>query len=72
MTPMTKTQVYLQDEDLAALHQIAKRTSRPVAGLIREAIRKVWLRPSTKGPVGLWDGQPRATSAEHDAIYDQP
>jgi hypothetical protein len=72
MTPMTKTQVYLQQEDLVALHEIAKRTRRPVAGLIREAIRQVWLRPATKGPVGLWDGQPRTTSADHDIIYDQP
>ena len=72
MTPMTKTQVYLQEEDLAALHEIAKRTSRPVAALIREAIRQVWLRSSTKGPVALWDGQPRTTSADHDSIYDQP
>ena len=72
MTPMTKTQVYLQDEDLAALHEVAKRTSRPVAALIREAIRQVWLRSPTKGPVALWDGQPRATSIDHDSIYDQP
>ena len=72
MPPMTKTQVYLQDEDLAALHEVAKRTSRPVAALIREAIRQVWLRSPTKGPVALWDGQPRATSTEHDSIYDQP
>ena len=72
MTPMTKTQVYLQDEDLAALHVIAKRTSRPVAALIREAIRRVWLRPPTTGPVALWDGQPRASSTDHNSIYDQP
>ncbi len=35
-------------------------------------IRQVWLRSPTKGPVALWDGQPRATSTEHDSIYDQP
>jgi hypothetical protein len=69
---MPKVQVHLPTEDLTALRKIAKRTGRPVAALIREAIQRVWLRSPTKGPVALWDGQPRATSADHDSIYDQP
>jgi hypothetical protein len=30
------------------------------------------LRPDASGPVGLWDGMPKRTSVEHDAIYDEP
>ncbi len=69
---MIKTQVYLREEELAALHQVAKRSGRSLAELVREAVRKVWLRPEANGPVGLWDGEPRHTSQEHDSIYDEP
>jgi hypothetical protein len=69
---MTKTQVYLRDEDLAALHEVARRSGRSVADLIREAIARVWVRPGAEGPVALWDGSPRRTSIDHDAIYDEP
>lgn len=72
MTPMTKTQVYLREEELAALHEVARRTGKSVAELVREAIRKVWLRPGSQGPVALWDGEPRRTSSEHDTLYDEP
>jgi hypothetical protein len=69
---MTKTQVYLRDEELKALHKVAKRSGRSLAELIREAIRRVWLRPEGDGPVGLWDGAPRRTSVEHDTVHDEP
>jgi len=73
MTPMTKTQVYLPEEDLRALHRIAKERGRPVAELIREAIRQVWVRPTITGHVALWDGPGSATSIDHDrVIYDAP
>lgn len=72
MTPMVKTQVYLGPEQLDALHQVAARLDRSVADLIREAIRRVWLRPTREGPVGLWNGEPRRTSVDHDSIYDNP
>jgi hypothetical protein len=72
MTPMTKTQVYLTQQDLAALHEIAESTGQSVAQLIREAIRQVWLKPRERGPVGLWDGPARTSSVEHDTIYDEP
>jgi hypothetical protein len=70
LTPMVKTQVYLPEEELAALHKTARRTGRSVAELVREAIRRVWLRPEGNGPVGLWDGVPLRTSMDHDSIYD--
>jgi hypothetical protein len=69
---MVKTQVYLRDEELAALHGVAARSGRSVADLVREAIRRVWLRPETDGPVALWDGPPARTSVDHDHIYDAP
>ena len=72
MTHMVKTQVYLREEELAALHRVAERANRSVAALVRDAIRRVWLRPDSAGPVALWDGVPGRTSAEHDAIYDEP
>ena len=72
MTPMVKTQVYLRDEELEALHGVAARSGRSVADLVREAVRRVWLRPATEGPVALWDGSPARTSVDHDRVYDEP
>lgn len=72
MTHMVKTQVYLREEELSALHRAAKLARRPVAALVRDAIRRMWFRPITTGPVGLWDGTPGRTSSEHDTIYDEP
>ena len=71
MTPVTKTQVYLGRPELDALHRVAARSNRKVADLIREAIRRVWLAPAG-GPVGLWDGEPKRTSVDHDSVYDTP
>lgn len=70
MTPMVKTQVYLRREDLEALHDIAERSGRSMAELVREAVQRVWLRPAGEGPVALWDGSPARSSVEHDHIYD--
>lgn len=69
---MKKTQVYLRQEELDALHAAAERSGRSVADLIREAIRKVVLKPESEGPVGIWDGEPRRTSVEHDTVHDDP
>ncbi len=72
MTHMVKTQVYLREEELEALRE--RLPIVPVADLVREAIRRVWLRPGIQPeePVALWDGEPRRTSSEHDTIYDDP
>jgi hypothetical protein len=69
---MTKTQVYLRPEELKALHEAAGRSGRSVADLVREAIRRVWLRAGSHGPVALWDGPVGRSSADHDHIYDEP
>ena len=72
LTYMEKTQVYLREEELDALRKAAARSGRSVADLIREAIRKVVLKPEATGPVAIWDGQPKRTSIEHDSVHDEP
>jgi plasmid stability protein len=72
LTHMIKTQVYLREEELAALHAAAARSGRSVADLVREAVRQVVLKPRAEGPVAIWDGEPRRTSVEHDSVYDEP
>jgi Holliday junction resolvase len=72
LTYMEKTQVYLRKEELEGLRHAAARSGRSVADLIREAIRKVILRPPSTGPVALWDGEPKRTSIEHDSVHDDP
>ena len=72
VTYMEKTQVYLRKEELEALRKAAARSGRSVAELVRDAIRKVVLRPQTAGPVAIWDGEPRRTSVEHDTVHDEP
>lgn len=72
LTYMQKTQVYLRKEELDALRKAAARSGRSVADLVREAIRKVVLKPEAAGPVAIWDGEPKRASTEHDSIYDEP
>jgi hypothetical protein len=69
---MVKTQVYLPEGELRALHEVAKREKRPVAALVREAIRRVWLKGKPKGPVALWNGPWRGSSADHESAFDEP
>lgn len=69
---MVKTQVYLREDELAALHQVAARSGRSIAALVREAVRQVVLKPQAEGPVALWDGVPKRTSIEHDTVHDEP
>ncbi|HEY0782453.1 MAG TPA: hypothetical protein VGE98_08365 [Thermoanaerobaculia bacterium] len=68
---MTKIQIDLTAEELYALHQVAERTGTSVDKLIRAAIRRMWIRPARQGPVALWDGELRRSSAEHDSLYDE-
>ncbi|HZX97416.1 MAG TPA: CopG family transcriptional regulator [Myxococcales bacterium] len=71
---MTKTQVYFRADELKALHRIARARKRPVAELVREAVRAMWLRPEACWPVGLWGGPLRRGkgSADHDSAFDVP
>jgi hypothetical protein len=72
LTHMEKTQVYLRKEELDALRKAAARSKRSVAELVRDAIRKVVLKPESAGPVAIWDGQPKRASIEHDSVHDEP
>lgn len=69
---MEKTQVYLPREELDALRKAAARSGRSVAALVRDAIRKVVLKPRAEGPVAIWDGELKRTSIDHDSVYDEP
>jgi hypothetical protein len=69
---MEKTQVYLRKEELDALRKAAARSGRSVAELVREAIRKVVLKPEASGPVAIWDGKPKRLSVDHDSVHDEP
>ncbi|HEY4158941.1 MAG TPA: CopG family transcriptional regulator [Polyangiaceae bacterium] len=69
---MVKTQVYLPKDELAALHRVAKTRRRPVAELVRAAIRDTYLRTPVVGPVALWDGPFLGSSADHDSAFDEP
>jgi Ribbon-helix-helix protein, copG family len=71
VTYMEKTQVYLRKEELEALREAAARSGRSVAALVREAIRKVVLKPRATGPVAIWDGKPKRASVEHDSVHDE-
>jgi hypothetical protein len=72
VTHMEKTQVYLRKEELDALRKAAARSGRSVSELIRDAIRKVVLKPQATGPVAIWDGEPKRASIEHDSVHDEP
>lgn len=72
MTYVEKTQVYLRKEELAALREAAARSGRSVAAVVRDAIRKVVLKPHAAGPVAIWDGVPKRPSLEHDTVHDEP
>ena len=69
---MEKTQIYLRKEELEALRAVAARSGRSVADLVRDAIRKVVLKPTAEGPVAIWDGEPKRSSSEHDSVHDAP
>jgi hypothetical protein len=69
---MEKTQVYLRKEELIALRAAAARSGRSIAEIIRDAIRKVVLKPNAGGPVAIWDGEPKRASSDHDSVHDEP
>ena len=69
---MEKTRIYFRKAELDALRKAAARSGRSVAELVRDAIRKVVLKPHGKGPVAIWDGKPKRASIEHDSIHDEP
>jgi hypothetical protein len=69
---MVKTQVYLPEAELRALHRVAKAKGQPVAELVREAIRDKYLRGPIAGPVAIWKGPIAGSSSDHDSAFDEP
>jgi hypothetical protein len=68
---MVKTTVYLDDETFAALKGIAKRSSKPQARLIREALRKFALTrnlPPLPGGMGMFDSGHADTAARRKEL----
>jgi hypothetical protein len=59
-------------DELQALRTAAARSGRSVAALVRDAVRKVVLKPVRSGPVALWDGKPKRSSLDHDTVHDEP
>lgn len=68
---MIKREVHFTIEERKLLEVAARRSGRSTASLIREAVRRVWLRPTTDGPVALWNGPIAHSAMEHDTIYCQ-
>jgi len=68
---MEKTQIYFRKEELQALRAAAARSGRSVAALVRDAVRRVVLKPVSSGPVALWDGKPKHSSLDHDTVHDE-
>jgi len=68
---MEKTQIYFRKEELDALRKAAALSGRSVADVVREAVRKVVLKPRAAGPVAIWDGEPKRTSIDHDSVHDE-
>ena len=68
---MEKTQIYLRKEELEALRAAAARSGRSMAEVVRDAIRRVVLKPSPGGLVAIWDGEPKRSSIEHDSVHDE-
>lgn len=69
---MEKIQVCLPKEELDALRKAAALSGRSVAEIVRDAIRKVVLKPHATGPIAIWDGEPKRVSVEHDSVHDEP
>ena len=53
MTHMVKTQINLPEDELKALRETAQRLGLSMADLVREAVRRVWLRPDSIS-AALW------------------
>jgi len=68
---MEKIQVYLRKEELVALRKTATRSGRSIAELIRDAVRKIVLKPPAAGPDAMWDGKPKRTAVDHDSVHDE-
>lgn len=65
MASVTKEHVHLRGQRLEAVHKRSVDSDQRVAARLLHHSR------DATGPVALWDGEPAATSADHDRIYDE-
>jgi hypothetical protein len=71
---MVKTTVYLDDETVAALKGISKRSAKPQAQLIRDALRAFALvghRPSLPAGMGMFDSGHTDTATRRKELLKQ-
>jgi hypothetical protein len=71
---MVKTTVYLDDETVAALKGISKRSAKPQAQLIRDALRAFALagnRPPLPAGMGMFDSGHADTAARKKELLNQ-
>jgi Ribbon-helix-helix protein, copG family len=71
---MVKTTVYLDDETVAALKGISKRSAKPQAQLIRDAVRTFALsdsRPPLPAGLGMFGSGHTDTSARRKDLLKQ-
>jgi Ribbon-helix-helix protein, copG family len=69
---VVRISVYLSKKELAAVRKAATRSGRSMSELVRAAIRAVALKQEATGFVGIWNGEMKRTSFEHDSVYDEP
>ena len=72
---MVKTTVYLDEETMAALKVMPRRSAKPQAELIREALR-AFARTATPPPLpagmGMFDSGHSDTAARKKELLSQP
>jgi plasmid stability protein len=68
---VVRISVSLPKEEVAALRETAARSGRSVSELVRTAIRAVILTQQSTGFVGIWNGELKRMTVEHDSVYDE-
>jgi predicted transcriptional regulator len=71
---MVKTTVYLDEETVAALKGISKRSAKPQAQLIRDALRaftRAGSRPPLPAGMGMFDSGHADTAARRKGLLRQ-
>ena len=71
---MVKTTVYLDEETVAALKGISRRSAKPQAELIREALRAYTLTrnsPPLPAGMGMFDSGHRDTASRRKELLKQ-
>lgn len=68
---MSRVLVYLNEGELRALREVAKRSGKSLSCVVREAAQKVWLRPKLRGPFGLQERRWPHPAPDLDKVHDE-